>query len=63
MDEIHEGEGELFAKKGFIRVVEIAPATLNTSSLPAGYAFQVEFRTRKTMDAQPVIDVMKASFE
>lgn len=50
-------------KKGFVRVVEAAPATLDTSTLKAGFAFKIEFRTQITSGFQPVIDAVECTFE
>jgi len=47
-------------KKGFARIVETTPATLDLSGLPAATAFQLEFRTKKTADGfQPIIDAVE----
>lgn len=59
---IFKNQGILLTKAGFVKVVETSLATLDTSSLPAGYAFKIEFRTQKTDGFQPVIDTIKATF-
>lgn len=54
---------ETYAQKpGFCRIVDTTPATLDTSSLPSGYRFQIELKTEKTKDVQPVIDAVEAVF-
>lgn len=44
-------------RKGFVRIVDRTPATLDTSSLPSGTGFQFEYRT-KEVDGQSVNVVM-----
>jgi len=48
-------------KPGFARIVELSPAKLDLSSLPAGYGFKFEFRLEVTTPdiAKPVIDQVK----
>ena len=49
-------------KEGFARIVESAPAVLDTTGLADGYAFQIEFQTQVSHGVQPVIDLMVANF-
>jgi len=50
-------------KPGFTKIVDVTPASLDTSSLPAGYAFQIEFKTTAINGVQPIIEAMEAVFE
>lgn len=48
---------------GFIRVVSLAPAALDLSSLPGGYGFQFEFRVDDTVvsGVSPIMDRVEMS--
>jgi hypothetical protein len=50
-------------KEGFVRVIDASPATIDTSTLPSGYAFKLEFRSQKTKGFQPIMDAIMATFE
>jgi len=50
-------------KPGFARIVDVTPATLDTSSLKPGFAFKIEIKTEKTKGLQPVITAVEAMFE
>lgn len=45
-------------KPGFARIVDVAPATLDTSALPAGEAFAVEFKVIGAVGEQKVLPEM-----
>lgn len=48
-------------KEGFTRVVERTPATLDLSSLPAGYQVTLEFKLAKQNGVSPIINGVKLS--
>jgi hypothetical protein len=51
-------------KPGFARIVDVAPATLDASNLPAGLGFQLELRTQALANGvQPIIDRIEATFK
>jgi len=50
-------------KKGFVRVIETNPATLDVSPLKAGWAFKVELRLQRANGFSPVLDAVKAVFK
>ncbi|NND72376.1 MAG: hypothetical protein HKN43_12450 [Rhodothermales bacterium] len=51
-------------KPGFARVVEVTPAEIDLTDLPAGIGFGFEFRTDRVTDynVQPIIDSVTMSF-
>ena len=52
-------------KPGFVRIVDVAPAQIDLSSLPAGLGFKFEFRTTQLKEnkVQPIMDRVKLTFE
>ncbi len=52
-------------KEGFTRIVETAPAQIDLTTLPAGYGFQIEYRTQGVADqtALPKINAFTLSFQ
>jgi hypothetical protein len=52
-------------KPGFARIVEVSPAKIDLSSLPAGYGFKFEFRLEDTTPniSKPIIDLVKMVFK
>jgi hypothetical protein len=51
-------------KPGFARIVDVKPATLDVSGLPAGSGVQFEFKTHVLDNGvQPIIDRVDVSFE
>lgn len=51
-------------KPGFARIVEVEPATLDTSNLPAGTGFQFQFRTTLLPNGvQPIMDRVELVFD
>ena len=54
---------ELYSqKKGFIRVIEKIPATIDVSELEAGYAFKIEIRLYSKNGVFPILDSFEANF-
>lgn len=51
-------------KPGFARIVNVAPARIDLSSLPAGFGFKFEFNTTDTTtnDSKPIMDSVTMSF-
>ncbi|MAR09305.1 MAG: hypothetical protein CL681_04955, partial [Blastopirellula sp.] len=51
-------------KPGFARIVDVAPARVDTDQLPAGKGFAFEFRTsRLNNGVQPIMDCVTLEFE
>ena len=52
-------------KPGYARVVDVTPAQLELSGLPAGYGFQFEFRIDNTLirNVSPIMDRVELAFE
>ena len=52
-------------KPGYARVVDVTPAQLDLSGLPAGYGFQFEFRVDDTAvrNVSPIMDRVELAFE
>lgn len=46
-------------KSGFVRVVEKKPASIDVTSLPAGYSYSVEFKLSQHNQLKPVITHLK----
>ncbi len=64
---IFRGMNERYSQKpGFARIVDVAPAILDTSALPAGEAFAVEFKVTGAvgeLQVLPVMDRIEIIFE
>ena len=51
-------------KPGFARIVDVAPAELDTSSLPEGSGFQFQFKTKSLANGvPPIMDKVELNFE
>jgi len=51
-------------KPGFARIVDVAPARVDTDKLPAGKGFAFEYRTsRLDNGVQPIMDCVTLEFE
>ncbi len=52
-------------KPGFARIVDVEPATLDLSTLPAGFGFKFEFKTTplEANQVQPIMDCVELNFQ
>ncbi|MFC1497407.1 hypothetical protein ACFLS1_02900 [Verrucomicrobiota bacterium] len=52
-------------KPGFARIVDVAPAQIDLSSLPAGKGFKFGFKTAQLKEnkVQPIMDRVELTFE